>query len=253
MMFTNKSIFRTGILFVGLLALSSAHAENPSGSQWGIGGIVGLDRKPYRDFDDKADVLPFLLYENRWVRLVGPTLDLKLHSSDSVSMGLRLRYAGEGYEADDSPYLQGMAERKASFWLGGSASWRTSWATLSAEVLADGSGESKGTRMTVGLERSFSSGKFEFTPRIAAHHVDSKYVNYYYGVRAEEATALRPFHAGKSTTNFEAGLRIGYSLAPKHKLSLDLSTTRFGSGIKDSPLVDRSSQDSVRAGYLYLF
>jgi outer membrane protein len=107
--------------------------------------------------------------------------------------------------------------------------------------------------MSVGLERSFQSGKFEFTPRIAAHHVDDKYVNYYYGVRAEEATASRPFHIGQSTTQIEAGFRIGYALAPRHRLSLDLNTTRLGSAIQRSPLVDRTRQNSVRAAYLYLF
>jgi len=249
----NKPLIRIGILVLGLLALSSAHADAPNGSQWGLGATVGLERKPYRDFDDKAQALPFVLHESRWVRLVGPTLDLKLLSGDAVSFGLRLRYAGDGYEADDSPFLAGMAERKSSFWLGGAASWRTSWATLSAEALADASRESKGTRVSLGIERRFGAGDFDFTPRLAVHRVDDKYVDYYYGVRTGEATAARPFHTGKSSTNVEAGLRMGYSLAPRHKLSLDLNTTRLGSGIKDSPLVDRSRQDGTRLVYLYLF
>lgn len=234
--------------------LPSVHAETEkSGSQWGIGAMVGSERKPYRGFDNKVEALPFFLYENRWLRLAGPALDLKLPSPNSLSLGLRLRYSGEGYEAEDSPYLLGMSERKASFWAGGTASWRTNWATVSAELLGDASRESNGTRMSVGIQRSFSSGSLEFTPRLAAHYLDKKFVDYYYGVRSSEAAAARPFHAGKSTTNLEAGLRIGYALAPRHRLSLDLSTTRLGSGIKDSPLVDRSSQDNVRAGYVYLF
>lgn len=233
--------------------LSPSHAQDPGKHQWGLGAMVATERQAYRDFNDEAKVLPFVLYESRRVRFVGNTLDLKLPATDTVSWGVRLRYAGEGYEAEDSPYLLGMAERKGGFWMGGSASWRTSWATLSAELLADVSGNSKGTRMSLGLERSFSSGKFEFTPRIAAHHVDDKYVNYYYGVRAEEATASRPYHLGQSTTQIEAGLRIGYALAPRHRLSVDLNATRLGSAIGHSPLVDKSNQRSVRAAYLYLF
>jgi outer membrane protein len=241
------------MLCAGMLMLSSVHAQGQSGSQWGTGAIVSYELTPYRNFDNKAEAQPFLLFENRWVRLVGPTLDLKLRSADTVSLGLRLRYSGEGYEADDSRYLQGMAERKASFWVGGIASWRTDWATLSAEVLRDASVESKATRMTFGVDWMFSSGSFEFTPRIAAHYLDDKYVDYYYGVRANEATVVRPFHVGKSTTNVEAGLRISYALAPKHRLSLDLSTTSLGTGIKDSPLVDKPRQAGISAGYLYLF
>lgn len=245
----------TVALLLGALTLSTARADTPkpSGSSWGLGVTVGVDRKPYRDFDDEAQVLPLVFYENRWVRVAGPTLDLKLLSGDAWSAGLRLRYAGDGYEADDSPFLQGMAERKSSFWLGGTATWRAGWATLSAEVLGDATSESKGSRMSLGIERSFAAGDFELTPRLVAHRVDRKFVDYYYGVRAEEATAWRAAHAGSASTNLEAGLRVGYAIAPRHRVSLDLSTTRLGSGIKDSPLVDRRRQDGARVSYLYLF
>ncbi|ANH70388.1 hypothetical protein ABE85_09040 [Mitsuaria sp. 7] len=239
-----------------MLTLTGAQAqgERPGGrgSQWGLGSIVMFDKKPYRDFDDKAEVLPFLLYESRWFRVVGPTADLKVVSDGDFTVGLRARYAGDGYEADDSPFLAGMAERKGGFWLGGSASWTTSVATLTAEVLG-AAGQSKGTRMSLGIERRFAAGDFDFTPRLGVHAFDKKYVDYYYGVRAAEATAARSAYTGKSTTNIEAGLRIGYSLAASHKLSLDLSTTGLGSKIKDSPLVDKSSQSGVRFAYLYLF
>lgn len=252
-MSTTQSFVHAGMLLLGLLTIPSAQADAGAGSQWGLGATVGLDRKPYRNFDDKAQALPLVFYEGRWLRVAGPALDLKLAVSDAITVGPRLRYAGDGYEADDSSFLQGMAERKASFWLGGFAQWRTGWATLSVEALGDASRESKGGRFSLGVERGFAAGDFELTPRLVVHRVDRRFVDYYYGVRAEEATAFRPAHAGQSATNLEAGLRIGYALAPRHRLSLDLSTTRLGSGIKDSPLVERSRQDGARVSYLYLF
>ncbi len=42
-------------------------------------------------------------------------------------------------------------------------------------------------------------------------------------------------------------------MTSSQSLFLDLRVTRFGSGITDSPLVDRSSAAGVRAGYLYHF
>ena len=252
-MTTSQSFVRAGVLALGLLTLSSANAQDPSGSQWGLGAVVGLQRKPYRDFDDKAQVLPFVFYESRWFRVAGTTADLKLKSNAPLTAGLRVRYAGDGYEADDSPFLAGMAEREGSFWAGGNASWRTNWATFTAEVLGDASGKSKGTRMSLGIERRFATGDFDFTPSLTVHSFDKNYVDYYYGVRTDEATTARTTYFGKSATNVEAGLRIGYAIAPKQRLFLDLSSTRLGSSIKDSPLVDKSQQDSVRAGYLYQF
>lgn len=245
---------RAGVLALGLLTLFSAQAdEERQDSQWGLGLVTLYDRKPYRSFDNKAKALPFIFYQSRWVSLIGPTLDLKLPSTDALSFSLRLHYAGDGYEAGDSPYLAGMAERKSSFWVGGASSLHTDVATLSVELLGDASSKSKGKRARLGIEHEFRAGDFDFTPRLALHRFDGKYVDYYYGVRADEATSTRGYYPGKSTTNVEAGVRIGYSLAPHHKLSLDLGTTRLGAGIKASPLVERSRQDGVRFGYLYLF
>ncbi|MGJ7543095.1 MipA/OmpV family protein [Variovorax sp. LT1R16] len=222
-------------------------------SQWGLGVGLGFERKPYREFDDKAQGIPLILYENKYVNLVGPTLDVKLPSAGPVSFRLRARYVDEGYKSDDSPFLAGMDERKASFWLGGAATWRNDFGNLSAEFLADGSGNSKGTKFKLQLDRRLKSGAFDITPRIAANWMDKKYVNYYYGVSSTEVTADRAFYEGRSAVNFELGVRVGYDIAPKQNVFVDLSATTLGSGIKNSPLVDRSSSATVRVGYVYRF
>ena len=146
-----------------------------------------------------------------------------------------------------------MAERKDSLWLGGAAKWHNGIADLSAEWLGDASGNSKGQQFKLQLDRSFRAGGFQFTPRVAATWLDRKYVDYYYGVTAPEATAGRPFYEGDATVNAEVGLRTVYGLAPRHALSLDVSTTRLGSGIKDSPLVERRNVSRVSFGYVYRF
>ena len=239
--------------------LSPAWAQAEEGkapeasSQWGLGIGVAMERKPYRDFDDKAKALPMLTYENKWVSIAIPSVDVKLPSAGPVSLRLRARYAADGYDADDSPFLNGMDKRKGSLWLGGAAIWRNDIANLSAELLADGSGNSKGTRFKVQVDRRFSSGAFGFTPRLATHWVDRKYVDYYYGVAAAEARSDRAEYAGKATANIEVGLRVDYAVAPKQTVFLDVSATSLGSGIKNSPLVGRSNQTGVRLGYVYRF
>lgn len=233
--------------------LSGADEWSEGRSQWGLGIGLGFERKPYREFDDKAQVIPLILYENRYVSILGPSLDVKLPSAGPVSFRLRARYANDGYKSDDSPFLVGMDERKAGFWLGGAATWRNEFANLSAELLADASGNSKGTKFKLQLDRRFDAGAFDITPRIAANWMDRKYVDYYYGVRSAEVNANRAFYEGKSTVNVEIGVRLGYAIAPKQSVFLDVSATTLGSGIKNSPLVERSSSTAVRVGYVYRF
>jgi len=236
------------------LPLPTLAADEPAAdSQWGLGLGVSAGQRPYRDAENKTRALPLLMYENRWVRIGGLGIDLKLPSAGPVSFALRARYAFDGYEQDDAPILNGMAERKDSLWLGGAAKWRNDIVDLSAEWLGDASSHSKGQRFKLQLDRSFRTGAFEFTPRVAATWLDRKYVDYYYGVTASEATAERPFYEGKATVNAEVGLRTVYGLAPRHALSLDVGTTRLGTGIKDSPLVERRNVSRVSFGYVYRF
>jgi outer membrane protein len=248
------------------LFLLAAFAQQPAGAQqqqpaqaeaeaspWGLGLAVGTERQPYRGIDNKTVGVPLVSYENKWVSISGLSADLKLPSAGPVSFRLRARYSLEGYEASDSPFLAGMDERKDGLWLGGAAVWRNDIANLSAELLGDASGNSKGSKFRLMVDRRFQAGSFDITPRLAATRLDEKYVSYYYGVNAAEVRAGRPFYQGGSAVNLEAGLRVGYALAPRQTLFLDLSSTRLGSSIKDSPLVERSSQSGVRVGYLYRF
>jgi outer membrane scaffolding protein for murein synthesis (MipA/OmpV family) len=232
--------------------IAAKEAAAPSGSQWGLGLGVGFERKAYRDFDNDPSALPLLLYENRYISFFGATLDAKLPSAGPVSFRLRVRYSGDGYEAKDSPFLSGMAERKGGFWVGGAAIWRGSVINASAEALS-ATGDAEGKRVKLELNRNFKSGAFTITPRVAANWYDDKYVDYYYGVRASEARAGRAQYTGKSATNAELGLRVGYAVSQRHNVFVDFSATSLGGAIKDSPLVDRSSETGVKFGYLYSF
>lgn len=237
-----------------LLTLQGARAQAPEESHFGLGLGAAYGQPAYREADTKVSPVPYILHETRWTSVVGPTYDVKAFSTPTVSLRLRSRYGfGEGYEADDSPYLKDMAKRKPSFWLGGAAVWQTTFATLSAELLGDGSRKSKGTRFSLAIERRFAFGRFDLTPRLAVQGLDHRYVDYYYGVRTDEATALRPAYAGRSATSTELALSIGYALAPGQRLMFDLSNTQLGAGITDSPLVRRANLTSARLGYLYMF
>ena len=96
-------------------------------------------------------------------------------------------------------------------------------------------------------------GAFTFSPNVAAVLLDRKTVDYYYGVRADEARFDRPQYDGRHTLNTALGLRTGYAVTLNQTVTLDVGTTFFGSGIKESPLVDRSTQPNFRLGYVYRF
>ena len=245
--------FAYSVLWIPPAGAQETDPAEVGSSRFSLGVGAAVVQKAYRDIDPEVLPIPIISYENHWLDISVPRADLKIYSTESFSVRLRARYAGDGYDADDSPFLQGMADRKGSFWAGGALRYDTKFARFSAEVLADASGYSEGNRAKLAIERRFSSGAFGITPRLGIEWVDSKFVDYYYGVKSTETRSGREFYAGKSTANADIGVRLDYRPAVRHTVFIDAGATFFGSSIKDSPLVDSSTQTMLGIGYVYRF
>lgn len=234
-----------------LLATAPALAEEPLL----LGGIgLGAERTAYRGVDVRVRPLPLLIYENEWVSVAGPTLDLKLPDAGPLQFRLRTRYGFDGYKAKDAPELSGMARRKGSLWVGAAVLWEHEWVQVGLDGLADASGNSKGRQWRLQLEHRMQLGeRLELTPRLGLQYLDSKYVDYYYGVRAAEARAGRAVYTGEAAKPLELGLRVSYQLAPRQMLIADASLKRLGREVDHSPLVARRYEAGLFTGWLYRF
>lgn len=240
-------------LLTALLACAPALAQ-PSRENLLLGGIgVGAVRSPYRGMDAKTRVLPMVVYENAWVSVALPSVDIKLGQAGPVSFRLRTRYGFDGYKPKDSDYFSGMERRKDSLWLGPVAAWNTGVGTVSFQLLGDTLGHSKATQWELQYDRRIDFGPLAVTPRVAIHGLDRNYVDYYYGVRASEATSARPAFNGDSAYETEVGVRLTYRLDDRQTLMADLGGTRLGQEIRRSPLLARGYRASMFTGYVYRF
>lgn len=226
---------------------------------WGIGLGMASTQKAYIDVDREYTPIPLLHYENKYLRFFGTTLEAKLpnltlNDTQKLRFGLIARYDGAGYDPDDSWALAGMDKRKGGFWAGARVEWRNDLVNLHAEWTHDISGHSKGQSVRLGADRTWRlSERITLTPRIGATWHDDKYVDYYYGVRAHEVLAWRPAYEGKSGIDTEVGVQGVYQFNKRHSLIVDLKLSRLSSNAKDSPLVDRSTENRVFLGYMYRF
>ncbi|WP_245801348.1 MipA/OmpV family protein [Pollutimonas bauzanensis] len=249
-------------LAVGLCSsVSAAEATDagPPSTSWSL-GVGGMSRQqPYTGIDRDNKVLPLIQFENKYFHIFGPEIGFKLPGlaiSDTQKLDFSIigKYDGSGYEADDAPILDGMSKRKSGFWAGARMEWNSDLVDVSAEWLADASGNSKGQRFNLSLERTWRfGGHMMLTPRVGANWQDKKYVDYYFGVRNNEARIDRPAYEGKSGVNAEVGVRGIYMFDKRHSVLLDVEVSSLAKGIKNSPLVDRSTENRVFLGYLYRF
>lgn len=241
-----------------LLPVLAAAQDAPPATQtatsaWGAGLAVMPRVRPLRDHRTETEVLPVLTYENRWVRVFGPGVELKLGRAGGFAYGLTLGYARDGWKAEDSPALSGMQDRKSSVWLGARARLDTDMGSFSAEWSGDASGNSHGSKLRLAAERRFEAAGLGLTPRLAATWHDAKFVDYYYGVRAAEVAPGRERYAPGGTLNTELAMRLDYRLAPRQMLFADVGVIRLGNAIRHSPVVDRSTVPELRLGWLYRF
>lgn len=251
------SAIMVGLASSPLHAAEFEYSEEPT--SWGLGIAVASEQEPYAGSDRENEALPLIYYENTYIRVFGPTAEFKLPSlriSDAqrFNFSVLAEYDSSGYDEGDERILDGMDDRDEGFWAGAKVEWQTPFVDVSAEWLADASGNSDGQRFTLGLERTWEFGeRFTLTPRVAAMWMDKEYVDYYFGVRNSEARSDRPTYDGKSSMNTEIGVRAAYMFDERHSVLLDIEAVRLGSEIKDSPLVDRSNVNQVVFGYLYRF
>ena len=234
--------------------------DDPEGSSWGLGLAVFSAQKAYKGTDRETRALPMLSFENQYVKLSGPNLEVKLpglelSDSQRLNFGIVTKlFGGGGYEASDSPALAGMAERESGVWAGAKVEWENDVADVKLEFLGDASGKSKGQRVALGLGRKWMLGpSVMLMPQVGVEWVDKRYVDYYYGVRASEATAGRAAYVGKSTLNPEISLTGIYRFDKHQSLMLTAGVKSLGKEIKNSPIVDRSTENRVMLGYMYRF
>lgn len=233
--------------------------EQPSSTTWSL-GIGAISRQqPYAGIDRDNMVLPVIQFENRYINVSGPQIGIKLPSlpiseSQQFNFSIVGKYDGSGYKAKDARILSGMSKRKGGFLAGAEMEWKNDLADVKAAWLADASGSSKGQLFSLGAEKTWQLGhQVMLSPRIEATWHDKKYVDYYFGVRDHESRQDRPAYAGKAGTSAELGVRGIYLFDQRHSVFLDVSVSSLAKGVKDSPLVDRSTENRVLLGYAYRF
>lgn len=241
------------------LPLAAQESDAEQGSSWGLGLGVMSSQKAYTDMDSETRVIPFISYENEYIEVLGPNLKYKLpgfqlNDSNKFNFNLVGEYDFTDNDPDETPILNGMEERKGGFWAGAQAEWQNEIATVSLEWLTEVAGDSDGSIVNLGIERTWHIGdSFMLSPRVVFSRVDKNYVDYYYGVRADEVRAGRAFYQGEAALTTELGLRGIYMMDQNQMIMLDVAVTSLATEIKDSPLVDSSTESRVMLGYIYRF
>ena len=249
-------LWLAAVIAAPVLADDSGRGENrariePKGFFYG--GALGIRREIYEDFDRRVIPLPVIGYRGDRLLVFGPFVNYEVVDTGALSFDLRLSPRFQGFDEDDSDVFEGMEERKFSMDAGAGLTWeRDDW-KIELAGLADILDRSDGREWRLGLGRAWRYGPILLEPQIGLSYLDSKHVDYYYGVDDDEATRSRPAYSGGSALNTRLGIDLFTPAWFGGLTRIGIENTWYDSSIDDSPLTDTDSSLGVFIAFSKFF
>jgi outer membrane protein len=229
-------------------------AMQPDAFSWSAGMGFLASPRPYKGTDAKLFPVPVLnlRYKRAFFEGIRGGLDVVQKEKLTASVFAQARF--RGLEPDDSPFLEGMTERRKSMDAGAEVVYRGRPVGFRVALVSDVLGRSKGQEVSLVAVTGVPLGKLGlvlvgFGPR----WLSDNRVDYYYGVREEEARPERPAYRGQATWNLDLNVTTILNVSSRLSLFVLLNREQLGSAIKDSPLVERSSAYSLVTSLTYSF
>ncbi|MDJ0778192.1 MAG: MipA/OmpV family protein [Gammaproteobacteria bacterium] len=217
------------------------------------GAAVGIDSGIYDDYDQQVTALPILGYRGKRLSVFGPFVSWKAAKLGEFELDLRLSPRFDGFDESDSDIFEGMEEREISLDAGiGLGYQRNDW-KIELSSLHDVLDRSDGRELSLGLARVYRAGPLLVEPGIGLSYLDSRHVDYYYGVTDTEATSFRPAYDGDSALNTTLGITLATPAFLGGLTRVVIENTWFDSAISDSPLTDEDSSLSLLVTFSKFF
>ncbi|MDO9278325.1 MAG: MipA/OmpV family protein [Polaromonas sp.] len=246
-----------------LAAVPAAQAQNyasglavdlPEPNSAALGFAARVERSPYVGDGSRFDVLPLYIYDGKHLFLDANRVGLKLLDEPAQRLDLVVERRLEGFPLTQAPAsLTGMAVRDASVDVGVSYSIRQPWGQLKAEVVHDSNSTHRGTEARLGYAKDWRSGALTWRPSLSVAWRNAKLNDYYYGVRASEATATRAAYEPGAGLEARVGLHATYEVSRHWSLLTGVSATVLGNGVNNSPIVEQRVLPSYYLGAVYNF
>lgn len=145
-----------------------------------------------------------------------------------------------GFHAGDGAKLSGMATRRGSLSSGPTFDWEGDLGALSLGYFSDISNASRGGYADALFDRPFiHDARWDASGTVELSRLDSKVVNYYFGVPPSEATSTRPLYRPGAATNVTLWITGQRNVTKRYAFMFGANVTRLGSGAADSPIVER--------------
>jgi outer membrane protein len=230
----------------------TAHGQEKNINEFGIGLAVISQNAGYVT-GAESNVVPALIINYGNFSLLGPEARYNLYQSGDVKIELTGSLRLDSYTAEDDDFFIGMEDRKLTIDLGFNLEYDLGPVDVAFSMAADALGRHEGHQASLTFGHNFNFESARLTPFIGVEYQSDNLVDYYYGVRQDEATINRAFYQADAATQAVIGLRGMWWSGPHHRVVFRLAYNGLDDSIKDSPLVDGNHSYEFIMGYAYVF
>jgi outer membrane protein len=167
------------------------------------------------------------------------------------------RWRSDGYDSDDSDRLDGMHNRHKTIDAGGEFGVSGDWGSITTSLVSDILGVDNGQELRIVYGRPFTNAfdvnGLKITPSAGLSWQSDNLVDYYYGVRRNEARPGRPVYDPGSAANWLWGVDATYQINKDWTVLMGLTYYWLDSDIRHSPIVSRDYAISIISGAMYKF
>jgi outer membrane protein len=252
---------KTILVITLILMLSAAVFAQDANDTWGstfkVGAAGVFGPSPYRGGDPIAMPFPLIMYEKGNFRFFGTQLSYDFYDEDGwVFQGLgQIRL--EGYDEDDSRHLKSMGDRDPTFEMGVGLKKDLGFSVFNTTFTNDVLGKHNGYEVRMFFDKRikhcFNVEGLTTTPSVGVSFRNKNLNNYYYGVRAKEATATRAYYKVSDSVNPFVGVSMTYPLGEKWELFSSANIEFLDDEIRSSPIVDGDYFATFMIGAMYTF
>jgi outer membrane protein len=216
-----------------------------------VGGGAFVQTSPYVGVDARVYPAPVVAYEGKRLYVRSAIVGYRLISENGLMIGPQVEPRVDGFSADDSPFLNGMRDRNWSVDGGVNIEAATPVGLLGVSIVTDLLGRHRGQEVEFRYLIMFPALGFHFIPSGGMRWKSDSLVDYYYGVRPNEARPDRPAFKGEPAFDPFLRLVIRRKLTKHWSLFSDARYEWLAREITNSPIVSKDYQFSITTGVLY--
>ena len=220
--------------------------------QVGVG--VSTSTSPYKGISSVTIPLPDIELSYKSAFIEGINLGYNVYDTQTLQIGVIVLPTLLGYKSKDSDSLTGMENRDMSLEGGLRLNYNFEQSFLTSTISQDISGTTDGYTFNATYNYTLCETRNSALSLYAgAEYLSDKKSDYYYGVKAKEATLSRKSYHANGALNPFIGLTQIFAFSEKWSIIANVEYKHFDSSIYKSPIVDDHYQVTGYLAVMYSF